>query len=176
MSNCLDLVQLLKKHYGYLFNQFDFRVILSEDYSGNNERRFVILESNECRIKLSDELGYINIMMGTLSAPLIWEDEVQGVVYWYYLGNVLDFLENKPTDYFDMQKQDEILWAMSVPERFVFWSERLKPVCRKAFDIFRQDAISSRIELDVYLQAGRSELSKQLREYEQNQWSELYGE
>ena len=159
MQNCTDaLLGLIEQHHSYLFDQHEFSPTYSKSLR-NDKLCYVVLESSACKVKFTSEMGLINMFWGKLSAPDKWADEG-----WYYLGNILDYVEDLTPSLDARRMEDKKLRKLSVGKRQKYWAKRLKPVSKQVIAIFEKENSREIRQLDAYVRNYKKEIGRQLRE------------
>ena len=159
MQTCDDeIVDLIREHYSFLFDQSQFNLTHSESLR-YGEYCFVVLTSSFCKIRFTSEWGVINMFFGQSSAPDRWDDEG-----WYYLGNILDYVEDLTPSLDARRMEDKKLRKLSVGKRQKYWAKRLKPVSKQVIAIFEKENSREIRQLDAYVRNYKKEIGRQLRE------------
>jgi len=70
---------------------FGFLVTAVEPAS-TDARCLIVLSSEHCRFRIIFNRGDLEIAVGSLSAPVSWEDTIAGARQWYYLSSALDYI------------------------------------------------------------------------------------
>lgn len=135
-DECRDFIKLIKKHFKYLFKEYKFDVVHSSSAKGG-EHSLVILESKDCRIKFYSSQGEVNILFGSLSSPIGWEDVINGYRYWYYASAIIDFITKTHVDASKILSQ--VRASRSEEEQLKDLSEKLYPLCEDVIQLFRED-------------------------------------
>jgi len=135
-GECRDFIKLIKKHFKYLFKEYKFDVVHSSSARGG-EHCLVILESKDCRIKFYSSQGEVNILFGTLSSPIGWEDVINGYRFWYYASAIIDFITRTSVD--TAHIFSKVRASKSEEEQLKDLSEKLYPLFEDVIQLFRED-------------------------------------
>lgn len=87
-------VDLIKKYFKFLFEDYAFSIVYSEPLSDHYNKR-VVLQSGECKIKMYVDRGWFAIEGGSREADLKFSMDwlnPMSVKRWYDLSFVLPFL------------------------------------------------------------------------------------
>lgn len=136
---CSELLEKIRRHLPFLFGQYGFKVIHEEE-NRRGENCLVVLESGACRLRFIQHLSELYVGIGTLSAPIVWEDTVDGVKCWYDLDYVLLFVKAEPLKIEDLIP-DEIPF-LTIDEQLRDLSTELEPVCDEVINLFREDSFN----------------------------------
>ncbi|HOJ49350.1 MAG TPA: hypothetical protein PKW55_00885 [Spirochaetota bacterium] len=102
------------------------------------------MESKDCRIKFYSSQGEVNILFGTLSSPLLWDDVINGTRYWYFVRGIIDFLQKKHIDAKELLNKARM--SLTQEQQLAELSTELEPICKKVIQLFREDNIKEWIE------------------------------
>ncbi len=156
---CTDFLEQIKQYFGYLFDQYGFEVVHSEA-ARSGEYCFIVLQSRNCRIKFYRAQGEVNLLFGTLSAHIGWEDVIDGTKHWYYARSIMDFIEKKPVDV--RKSFFEIRTLKTENQQLRELSMRLQPLCSNILQLFRIDNFKRwRKEYEQFEQERNKEFRKQ---------------
>lgn len=145
-----EFLEKIRDSFGYLFGQEGFHVIKS---AGGAARCLVVLESKDCRIRLTYEMGGIGLEIGNLEASPEWGGGQPPNIQWYGIYPVIDFIEGRPRPTLEESlARHEKLWAMSEDEQMGFYADTLKPVCDRVCQLFSKDApAGTKAAFDSYI-------------------------
>jgi len=90
-DDCSKFESDVKHKFEYLFNN-DYEIVHRESSSRN--RCLIILKSDNMQVKLFRAQDEVNLLVGRVSAPLIWGDKQDGKKEWFYIREVSRFLKN----------------------------------------------------------------------------------
>lgn len=160
MSNCADeLGELVNKHFAFLLQE-GFRI------SSTSERRsgvdcFAILKSDHCsyKLRITSEMGLINIFVSSIDAPEDWDD-----TNWYYIKNVLDYLDGFQYSLSERIAFDKHMRSLSRDDRIRFWVNRICEKEDQISAIFNDSMGRSIADLDAYVRDRRKALERELAE------------
>ena len=167
-TECAQYLEQIRRYFNYLFDQYGFQVAHCEDAPGE-ARHLVVLESEACRIKFIQNRWDIYVEVGTLAAPIGWQDVApgQGIRYWYDIGSVLDFLERKPLDINELSQDQPVL---TVDQQLAELATALQPVCDQLMALFREDTFERwQREYQEFKREREEQFGKQYEEWQQRQ-------
>ena len=163
LTTCTELLEQITQHFDYLFSQYGFLVIHAED-AEVGEHCLIVLESTDCRVKFYTSQGEANLLFGTMSAPISWENIVQGTRHWYYIRGILNFLERRPLDL--EQVLQEVGSSKTVEQQLAELSRKLEPVCDQVLGLFRKNVLNHwQAEYEHYEQEQEAEFAKRYEEW-----------
>lgn len=166
-DTCSELIDALKHFLDYLFNDFGFVVSAVLPGTGGG-RCLVVLSSKQCRLRVIFNRGDLEVAVGTLSAPVSWEDEIAGVTHWYYLRGVLDYVRSA-----EHPTLDELRRAvpfLTLEQKLAQVAADMKSDCWKVIQLFQEAGFDTRQrELDRYLQERSEHIRRQLAEWKSKQ-------
>jgi len=166
-KECQRFSNQVKSHFAYLFDQFNFSVVYQDEAidSLGTESCLIVLESEECRIKIYRSHGEVNVQFGTLSAPLSWQDHDSDTGQWYYLRGLLSFLRNEKFN-IDILLKRKPSWKTD-EQQMAELSRELKPVCLQIISLFQEDNYPQwKMLYDQYQEEQEREFRKQYRHWE----------
>jgi len=108
---CSDFVEQIHQQFGFLFGEKGFRVVHADQAGG--EHCLLVLDSGRFRIKLTRAPDEIHVLLGGPTAPLVWEENVEGQTHWYHLHLVVAYLSGS----LDVHIPDPEAWAERTIER-----------------------------------------------------------
>jgi len=135
---CPDFFEKIKQKFSYLFDLYEFEVIYSKSTQGG-QHSLIILESKDCRIKFYRSSGEANLLFGTLSAPIGWEDVIDGIRYWYYVLGLIDFVQKNPVNAKELLNRART--SPTEEQQLAELSAKLKPICEQIIVLFKGDNI-----------------------------------
>ena len=161
---CELLLGFFQKELSYLHREDGFQII--EERSDRSDYCLVFLESNKFRIKGYMGPDYVDLLFGTLEAPLIWEDKSDGVTHWYSLG-ILD-------GYFRGVKSVQMLteeeWREKTVEiqiqHFTELMNQHMPAIKNMFG--KENSIQGKKNLDEYIKLRQKEARVQYENLARN--------
>ncbi len=163
MSNieCPDFLELIKRNFGYLFDLYGFETVYSKSAQGG-QNCLIVLESKDCRIKFYRSQGEANLLFGTLSAPLGWEDVIDGTRHWYFARGIIDFVQKNPVNAKELLNQTRR--SLTEEEQLAELSVKLKPICKQIIQLFKGDNIKQWIkEYEKFEQEQDEEFQRQFQ-------------
>lgn len=156
---CADFLRQIRQYFRYLFDLYGFEVVHSKA-ARSGEYCLIVLQSGDCRIKFYRVQGEVNLLFGTLSAHIGWEDVIDGTRHWYYARSIMDFIEKKPVDV--RESLLEIRTVKTEDQQLAELSTRLQPVCDHVIRFFREDTFERwRREYEQFEQEQNEEFRKQ---------------
>ncbi|MCS6906699.1 MAG: hypothetical protein RML93_02300, partial [Anaerolineales bacterium] len=166
---CKEFLELIKLHLSYLFEQFGFAVVHWDKTLGSfgEECCLIVLQSEDCRVKLYKSQGEVNLQFGPLSAPMDWRDQTQGVRQWYYIRDILSFLRKEPLD---INKLFEKMQSFETDDQqLAELSRDLQPVCERVINLFRKGIFEQ--WQDEYKQWREEREREFQKQYAETQWT-----
>ena len=103
---CDIFVKIIKEDLDVLFRNEGFTII--EKRAVKKEHCLIFMESNHFRIKGYYGPDYVDLLIGTKSAPLSWEDKSDGVINWYSIGLIDGYLRDDLTVHIPSAEEREI--------------------------------------------------------------------
>jgi|Deesub1362A_J573_1020465.scaffolds.fasta_scaffold13061_2 hypothetical protein len=157
MAQCIDeLRELVEENLAFL-KEKGFRITYSEERRGGVEC-LVIVATDHYKVRVTSEMGYINLFVGPLDAPDGFAD-----TGWYYLGGVLDYLEMRHRSLEEILAFDQEMDALTAREVMRYWAKRMQEKEEQIASIFgRPDEIKIR-EMERYFDLARVSVAKELR-------------
>lgn len=170
LQACKEFLELIRLHLSYLFEQFGFSVVHWDESRGGlgEECCLVVLQSDECRIKVYKSQGEVNLQFGTLSAPMDWKDHAQGIRQWYYIRGLLSFLRKEPLNISELFEKTH--GFKTDAQQLAELSRELQPVCEEVIHLFREDTFEQwQDEYKQWEDEEEREFQRQLKEWERKQ-------
>jgi len=163
MSNveCPDFLELIKQNFGYLFDLYGFEAVYTKSARGG-ENCLIVLESKDCRIKFYRSQGEANLLFGTSSAPLGWEDVIDDTRHWYFARGIIDFVQKNPVNAKELLNQTRR--SLTEEEQLAELSLKLKPICKQIIQLFKGDNTKQWIkEYEKFEQEQDEEFQRQFQ-------------
>lgn len=170
---CKEFSKLVRLHFGYLFEQFGFSVVHWDEARGalGEECCLIILQSEDCRIKIYKSQGEVNLQFGTLSAPMDWTDQVEGTRQWYYLRGILSFLRKESLSISELFQKTQ--GFETDDQQLAELSRELQPVCEQVIGLFREDVFERwREQYEQWQEEREREFRKQYEEWQRKELEE----
>lgn len=170
LQACKEFLELVKLHLSYLFERFGFSVVHWDEARGGlgEECCLIILQSEECRIKVYRSQGEVNLQFGTLSAPMDWKDHEQGIRQWYYIRDILSFLRKKPLNISELFEKTQGFETDA--QQLAELSRELQPVCEEVINLFRTDTFGKwQDEYKQWREQRQREFEQQYKNWERKQ-------
>jgi len=133
---CKEFLEQITSHFWYLFEQCGFQMIHCDE-AKSGEYCLVILQSEDCRVKIYRSQGEVNLQFGTLSALVGWEDMAEGVRQWYYIRGIVNFLRREPLDIGSLLQESRQF--KTDDQQLSELSRELQPICDQVIGLFRKD-------------------------------------
>jgi hypothetical protein len=166
-DTCSEVLDAVRHFLDYLFDDFGFVVSAVIPGSGGG-RCLIVLSSERCRFRVIFNRGDLEVAVGTLSAPVSWEDKIAGVTQWYYLRGALDYVKN--AEHPNLNDLRRPVPFLTLEQKLAEVAADLKSDCWKVIKLFQKDNFDTRqCELDRYLQEGAEQLQRQLAEWQREQ-------
>jgi len=138
-------IENAEKYFPYLFGRFGFAAIYGEyarQFFGNC---LIVLESDQCRVRIELERSWISIDIGPLAAPLGWLNDAES--RWFDLPILLSFLEQKtirPGSLYQLPEDIQEYYA-SIDWQLARLSGILRPYCDRLFALSKRKVSRRRI-------------------------------
>lgn len=171
MDICTEVIDAVRQSLDYLFGEFGFSVTAVRPGSLDG-RCLVVLSSEQCRFRIVFNRGDLEIAVGSLLAPVSWEDTTCGARQWYYLRSALNYVRGEV--YPDLDSLRRPVPFLSLEQKLAQIASDLKPDCEKVLQIFQEDMfVTKQLELDQFLQERSEHLGTQLAEWQRKQKRQL---
>lgn len=139
---CDAFLEQIKSDFDYLFGEYGFRVLLTDVAATRDDYCLVILESTSCRLKFDRSYEATAVKVGTISAPLTWEDGWQEGTFdescWFGIQWVLHFVSNTEPNLEQLLEWREF---RPVSQQLKEIAEKLRPLCPKVMLLFQPENI-----------------------------------
>ncbi len=167
-----DFLIQIQREFDYLFVEYQFTVMECKIASSSG-RYLVVIESDDCRFRFIFNRGDVDISVGTLLAPVEWDDFSQdGTRQWFALQSVLDLILEHPADLVAIRRQGLTMFYLPTTERLSLWATQLKPHCENVVKFFRLDVFEeSRSALEHFSRLQADRLKQQIDEEEAKKWA-----
>lgn len=126
---CAELIQQIKIHFDYLFNEYGFSVVHE---GGDTAHYLIVLQSGDCRMEFLYDRGVVEVSAGTSQ-------------YLYNILWVINFVKGLPQPTAkELGHIAEFFWTMRMDEGLATLSKMLKPVCREIVELFQEESFMKR--------------------------------
>lgn len=145
---CKYYIGQLEKDLAFLFEREGFRV--TKKISRGKEHCLVFIESDSLRLKFYIGPDQVDLLAGSPTAPLSWEDKIEGVVQWYSVDLIDRYLRKDSG--FQMNPPDE--WRnMTLDQQFHKLTRIITRHYKSIVMIFSENSsIHKKADLDEYLE------------------------
>lgn len=165
---CDEFLWWVKSDFDYLFEEYHFEVVHIDRAVTRIDYCLVILESSYCRMKFYRTYHEANVMVGTLFAPLSWEDGTGNAQSWFYLRYVLDFVSQRKPSLENLLADIEF---RPVSQQLKELAEDLRPLCSKIMRLFQnQNTQDGGLSFLDFIQ-WRQDLGHKIQEQIQKRYS-----
>lgn len=163
---CAEFLERVRRHWAFLFEQYDFAVIHQAEAPGGS-RCLIVLESPFCRLRFIQNRWDLHVDIGTLAAPIDWKDSVQGIKYWYSIGEIFVFIKKTPFRIEDLLQEKPFL---NIDQQLRELSRELQPVFGEVIHLFREDTFGQwQDEYKKWRDEEEREFQRQYKEWERKQ-------
>lgn len=163
---CAEFLERIRRHWAFLFEQYGFAVIHKAEAPGGS-RCLIVLESTVCRLRFIQNRWDLYVDIGTLAAPIDWKDSVQGIKYWYSIGEIFVFIKKTSFRIEDLLQEKPFL---NIDQQLRELSRELQPVFGEVIDLFREDTFGQwQDEYKRWREQCQREFEQQYKEWEQKQ-------
>jgi hypothetical protein len=170
-DTCTELLDAVRRFLDYLFDEFGFSVMAVKPGSADG-RCLIVLSSGQCRFRIIFNRGDLEMAVGSLSAPVSWEDSIAGARQWYYLRSALDYVRGEK--YPDLASLRKAVPFLTLEQKLAQAASDLKPDCCRVIQIFQADTFASRQrELEQFLREQSEHIREQLVEWQMKQGRQL---
>ena len=153
-KTCVDFLTSIERHFNYLFDQYGFRLVLSEG-KRSGENCLVFLESGSCKIKFHLDHGIPECYFGTRNSPPNWETKDIGLQGWYNVDPILAFMARKKPNLAVPWPKTPGAW--STDDILAALSRRLRPYIAELITLF-----ASNLETETW-QEYRADFEERVR-------------
>ena len=133
---CEELAALIDRSLRFLSDDYGFEPVYQE---GGSARCVFVMESKDCRLRFVYEFGAVGMDIGSLDAAPGWSDAPRGIRQWFGMDAVLEFVRGVKPTLEEIRESGNAISKMSSEDRMLDLANRLRPVARAVFDIFRAD-------------------------------------
>jgi hypothetical protein len=160
---CKEFVNDILEHLDSLFRKRGF-LIIRIDLSERKDRCLVILKSELFQIKLYSAPDEINVLIGTLSAPLTWAHDQDGEKAWYFIRAIVNFLRG---DYPTPDWPRKVSWSdMTLDRQMDEMSEMLLTYYEGIEDLFSHGNFEKRrSEYEAYSEVLSEKIRREYEEF-----------
>jgi hypothetical protein len=157
---CQEYFEQLKRHFGWLFDEYGFSLLHSLGDSGYYCE--FILQSGDCRFRIDVQRGrYSSMELAMVPAPLKAEVFIRGLK-WYPVAEVVNFLEKRSPDYEQVEERSQYLMSLTHDGALAALAEEYRPAWSQIMELFQEDEFERRQdEFEQFRQEYREERGKQ---------------
>ncbi len=136
---CQETLDQVRVELGFLFKDYGFRLIHQRD-AKLGERCLFVFESPACRLRVISEFGGVGLEIGSVDAPTDWASAPVGKREWFGVDSVLEFTEGRRPTLDEISEQGQALRSMTTEEQLRDLANRLRPMAKEVFGLFRKDS------------------------------------
>jgi hypothetical protein len=141
---CQGYFEQLKRHFGWLFDEYGFSLLHSLGDSGYYCE--FILQSGDCRFRIAVERGRSGAMeLTVVPDPLKAEVFIRGLK-WYPIAYVVNFLERHRPSYEQLEERSQYLLSLSHDEFLAALAEEYRPLWPRIMQLFSEEEFQRRRE------------------------------
>ena len=168
-KECAKFLAQAKRHFGPL--GFDCVQMLEGEYGLHC---LVVMQSPWFRLKLVNSFGGLAVMVGPLSAPVQWRNDIDGREVWFHLSSVVNYLDRTPVDLEATRRQSSGKGPGPMDAMLErFGVAKLRPVTEQLANAFSVGSFERwREEYELYWIDRKKELNRQSAESDKKKMAE----